>query len=348
MLQILRPDATIAPDHESDVDLGADELLELYRLMTLSRRIDTEGANLQRQGQLGLWVPLLGEEATQVGSAYALERDDWLFFYGREHAAGLARGIKPAELAHVWRGTWHGGLWDFRERGVAPYTIPIGTQVPHAVGFALGAKLDGANKVVLVYTGDGATSTGDFHAGATMAGVWKVPVVIVIRNNQYAISVPLSKQTAAPTLSSKAIGYGFPGMRVDGNDVLAVYVASRAAVNRARDGDGATLIEAVTFRRGAHSTADDASRYRSEEEVKHWEALDPVDRFERFLTNDGTLSAKRKAAIADEADAAAAELREAIIDAPPPDPAMLLEHVYEQPTPNLQRQQEQLRRESDG
>jgi pyruvate dehydrogenase E1 component alpha subunit len=334
--RVLEPDGTIAPGHERDADLKDNDLLELYRLMTLARRIDIEGANLQRQGQMALWVPLLGQEAAQVGSAYVLEPGDWAFTYGREQAVGLVRGVSASDMAHVWRGTWHGGMWDFREHGLAPFAIPIGTQVPHAVGFALGAKLDGTDRVAMAYFGDGATSSGDFHGGCTFAGVWKAPVVFLCQNNGYAISVPVAKQTAAPAIAAKAVGYGFPGVRVDGNDVLAVYAATRDAVARARRGEGPTLIEAVTYRRGPHSTADDPKRYRTDEEVAAWEAQDPIARFRTHLRTTEVLTDDIERGFADQADDEAAVMRSSIVDAPPLDARLPFEHVYDAPSQILE------------
>jgi len=345
--RILQPDGSVIEGRERDADLKSDDLLELLRLMTLARRMDIEGANLQRQGQLALWVPLLGQEAAQVGSAFVLEPGDWAFTYGREHAVGLVRGVTPAEMAHVWRGTWHGGLWDFRETGFAPYTIPIGTQVPHAVGFALGCRLDGTDRVAMAYFGDGATSTGDFHGGCTFAGVWKAPVVFLCQNNQYAISVPVAKQTAAPAIAAKAVGYGFPGIRVDGNDVLAMYAATRDAVERARRGDGPTLIEAVTYRRGAHSTADDPKRYRTDEETAEWEAQDPIARFRAFLFASEVLTQSFDTRLNEEADDTAATLRAAIVDSPPLDPRLPFEHVYDVRSQILEGQLEAFQRDLD-
>ena len=345
--RILDPDGSVVEGREDDADLKDDDLLDLLRMMMLARRMDLEGANLQRQGQLGIWVPLLGQEAAQVGSAFVLEPGDWAFTYGREHAVGLVRGVTPGDMVHVWRGTWHGGLWDFREKGFAPYTIPIGTQIPHAVGYALGAKLDGSDRVAMAYFGDGATSTGDFHGGCTFAGVWKVPVVFLCQNNQYAISVPVSKQTAAPSIAAKAPGYGFPGVRVDGNDVLACYAATRDAVARARRGEGPTLIEAVTYRRGPHSTADDPKRYRSAEETEAWEALDPIARFREHLVRSEVLTNEIEAGFLEEADDLAALLRATIVDASPLDPRLPFEHVYDARSPILEAQLGGFQRELD-
>src|SRR5437867_6781407 len=276
---MLTPDGTFLGTGDFEIDLKEEDFRQIYRHMVVARRADQEGTNLQRQGELGVYTPLLGQEAAQIGSVYALSERDWIFPSYRELGAALFRGIDPPAIMHMFRGTVHGGDWDAREHRFAYYTVPIATQMLHAAGFARAVQIDKANIVVLTYFGDGATSEGDFHEACNYAGVWKVPVVFFCQNNQYAISVPLSKQTAAPTISAKALGYGFPGVRVDGNDVLASYVVTREAVRRARRGEGPTLIEAVTYRRGPHSTADDPTRYRTNEELKQWEALDPIARF---------------------------------------------------------------------
>jgi len=234
MVRVLNPDGTLVEDHGYELDLKEEDLREIYRLMMLTRRVDQESTNLQRQGELGVYTPSLGQEGAQIGAAYALEPQDWVFPSYRELGFAIMRGIDPGHILHLFRGTWHGGLYDYREHRIAPYSVPIATQALHAVGFATGAKIDKANIVTVACFGDGATSEGDFHEACNYAGVWKAPVVLFCQNNQYAISVPLSKQTAAPTIAVKALGYGFPGARVDGNDVLASYVVMREAVRRAR------------------------------------------------------------------------------------------------------------------
>lgn len=336
--QILRPDGSLDPDTEDFVDLGPEQLLELHRLMVVARILDEESMNLQRQGELGVYTPVRGQEAAQVGSAYALEDGDWVFPYGREHAVALTRGIDMADVLHLFRGTWHGGLWDFRAFGMAPYCIPVATQVPHAVGFALGAKLDGASLAVVAYFGDGAVSKGDFHEAANMAGVWSVPVVLFCQNNQYAISLPLAKQTAAASLAGKATGYGFPGVRVDGNDVLAVHAATREALARAREGKGPTLIEAVTYRLGPHSTADDPSRYRSSSETDRWERLDPIPRFTTFLEGRALLTKDLRESHVADGKQKAVRLREAIVGAPAGPDVRIFDDVYGRRTPTLEAQ----------
>ena len=231
-IQLLNPDGTLVPDTGYEADLKKDDLLEIYRYMALARRADLEGTNLQRQGELGVYTPLIGQEAAQVGTGYALDEGDWIFPSYREMALAMMRKIDPVDILHLFRGTWHGGMWDVREHRFAMYSVPIATQALHAAGFAIAAKLDGAKTVALGCFGDGATSEGDFHEAMNFAGVWQAPVVFLCQNNQYAISVPLSKQTAAPTIAVKALGYGFPGR--------ARRRQRCARVLRGRPGSGAT------------------------------------------------------------------------------------------------------------
>lgn len=347
MIEIVRPDGTLAPDHGYQIDLKEEDLREMYRLMVLTRRVDQESTNLQRQGELGVYTPSLGQEGAQIGAGYALAPDDWVFPSYRELGLALLRGVDPGEILHMFRGTWHGGLYDFRARRFAPYSVPIATQCLHAVGFATGARLDRQPIVTMVCCGDGATSEGDFHEACNYAGVWQAPVVFLVQNNQYAISVPLKKQTAAPTLAVKALGYGFRGVRVDGNDVIACHVVAREAVARARAGDGPTLIEAVTYRRGPHSTADDPTRYRSNSEVAEWEALDPISRFDKYCDSLGAFPPEFRQQCDDEAQSAAAQLRASIVGARAPDATLLFENVYAERPPALQRQLEAFMRDRE-
>jgi len=235
-----------------------------------------------------VYPPLIGQEAAQVGSAFAMEESDYLFPSYRELGAAVVRGVDLVEYLHFYRATWHGGTYDAGAHRFGYVSVPVGSQTLHAVGWALGAKLDGLSVASLVYFGDGATSEGDFHEACNFAAVFRCPVVFFCQNNQWAISVPLSAQTVAP-IWRKADAYGFPGVRVDGNDVLAVYVSVREAAARAREDGTSTLIEAVTYRIGPHSTADDASRYRGGEEVERWKGLDPIERYRRWLVASGVV-----------------------------------------------------------
>ncbi len=259
IVQIVAPDGSVVGD--VDVGLGPDERRELLRQMIRTRRLDRECWSLQRQGELTVYPPFEGQEAAQVGSATALETDDFVFPSFRELAAAVVRGIDVVEYLQYHRGTWHGGPYDPIRSRFAPICVPVATQIVHAVGWALGSKLDRAGTCALAYFGDGSASEGDFHEGANLAAVLEAPVVLFCQNNGWAISVPAREQYVAP-IAARAAGYGMPGVRVDGNDVLAVYAVTREAVERARSGGGPTLIEAMTYRIGAHSTADDATRYR--------------------------------------------------------------------------------------
>src|SRR5688572_18667470 len=326
------------------LDLKEEDFRNLYRYMVLARRVDKQAINLQRQGQLGVYASLLGQEAAQVGGAYALDEQDWVFPSYREMGAALVRGVDPGKILHLFRGTWLSNH-DPMATHFGLLSIPIGTQALHAAGFAMGAKFDGKDVVVMSYFGDGATSEGDPHEAMNFAAVYDAPCIFFVQNNQYAISVPLSKQTKAPTIAHKAIGYGMPGFRCDGNDVLAAYAVTKQAVARARRGEGPSLIEAVTYRMEAHTTADDPTRYRDSEELAEWQRRDPIARFETFMTKEGLLDAALKADIDEEAKAYAARMREEVYDAPHGDPLELFEHVYVDPPASYEEQKAMLRRE---
>lgn len=323
------------PDHPLEVD--RDTLLLLFRHMAVARGVNDLAITLQRQGQLGLHLSCRGQEAAQVGSAAALGHRDWVFPQGRELAAAITRGVDAADLCHVWRGTWlchH----DPHEKRFAPYTMPIATQLLHAVGVAMGAGMADDDVAVLAYVGDGGTSEGDAHEAMNFAAVYSAPCIFFIQNNGWSISVPLAKQTRAATLAHRGIGYGIPAIRCDGNDVLACYAVTATAVRRARAGGGPTLIEAMTYRMDGHSTSDDATRYQPADEIAAWAQRDPIDRMRRFLEREGLWSR----AAADDIDAevhdARERLRTAIFDAPHPEADELFEHVYSAPTPALQAQ----------
>jgi 2-oxoisovalerate dehydrogenase E1 component alpha subunit len=326
------------------LDLKEEDFRNLYRYMVLSRRVDKQAINLQRQGQLGVYASLLGQEAAQVGGAYALDEQDWVFPSYREMGAALVRGVDPGKILHLFRGTWLSNH-DPMATHFGLLSIPIGTQALHAAGFAMGAKFDGKDTVVMSYFGDGATSEGDPHEAMNFAAVYDAPCIFFVQNNQYAISVPLSKQTKAPTIAHKAVGYGMPGFRCDGNDVLATYAVTKMAVDRARRGEGPSLIEAMTYRMEAHTTADDPTRYRTPEELEEWKRRDPIARFETFLEKEGLLDDAFSAEIDEEAKAYAARMREEVYDAPHGDPMELFEHVYVDPPPSYEDQKAMLRRE---
>ncbi len=258
--------------------------------MLLGRRLDERMVRLQRQGRIGTFAPIKGQEAAQIGSVATLTPRDWMVPSFRETASMLWRGWPIEKMLLFFAGCLEGGQPAPTQRDL-PITIPVATQLPHAVGLAYAAQYKDDDAVVMAYFGDGATSEGDFHEAANFAGVWHVPVVFVCQNNQWAISVPLKKQTNSRTLAQKALAYGFPGIQVDGNDLLAVYAAAREAVARARAGEGPTLIECVTYRLGVHTTADDPTKYRSEDEVKAWEKKDPLTRLVPYLERKGVATA---------------------------------------------------------
>ena len=320
---------------------GDEALLALHRKMVLARRFDTQATALTRQGRLAVYPSARGQEAGEVGAVLALRPQDWLFPTYRDTMAVVCRGLDPVEVLSLLRGDWHCG-YDPYEYRVAPQCTPLATNTLHAVGVAQAAKLKGEDTVALVMLGDGATSEGDTHAALNFAAVWQAPVVFFVQNNGYAISVPLSKQTAAPSLAHKGVGYGVPGMLVDGNDAAAVYAAVRGAVASGAEGGGPTLIEALTYRIEAHTNADDATRYRGQAEVDGWLARDPLARLRKHLIARGLLDEPAVAALEAEAEAEAAALRRRVNAGIAHDPADLFRHVYAEPTPDLRWQQQEL------
>jgi len=301
--------------------------LRLYRQMVLTRAFDERALSLQRQGRLGLFPPCQGQEAAQVGAGLALEERDWLFPTYRDHGAQIAKEMDLEAMLLVWRGHPDGGYIPEPHR-VVNVNVPIGTQVPQAAGFAYALKARGEQAVVMTFFGDGASSQGDVHEGMNFAGVFKLPVVFVCVNNQWAISVPVTSQTAATNLADRARGYGFDGVIVDGNDALAVYEVARGAVEKARAGGGPTLIEAKTYRVGQHATADDPARYRTSDVVEPWLERDPIKIHRAVLAEQGWWNDEQDAALLAEARELAARAGEAATSRPIPDPGVLLEHVY--------------------
>ncbi len=321
-------------------DVGPAQLRRLYQDLVVVRRIDAEATALQRQGQLGLWAPLLGQEAAQVGSAHALAGDDYVFPSYREHGVAYCRGANPATLLQQWRGTALSS-WIPSEIGMAAPAIVVGAQALHATGYALGMKLEGANGAAIAYFGDGATSQGDISEAFTFAASWHVPVVFFCQNNQWAISEPVRLQSQVP-LAERGVGFGIPGIRVDGNDVLAVLAATRSALAQARAGGGPTLIEAVTYRMGPHTTSDDPNRYRDRGELDSWRAKDPIERVRRLLEREGLLDDEQAAEVARAADQVAAQVREGCTSTPDPLPESLFDHVYAEPHPLISEQRADL------
>ena len=325
-----------------DLDMPGDEvLLALHRMMVLARRFDTQATALTRQGRLAVYPSARGQEAGEVGAVLALRPQDWLFPTYRDTMAVIGRGVDPVEALSLLRGDWHCG-YDPYEYRVAPQCTPLATNTLHAVGLAYAAKLKGEDTVALVMLGDGATSEGDTHAALNFAAVWQAAVVFFVQNNGYAISVPLSKQTAAPSLAHKGIGYGVPAMLIDGNDVAAVYAAVQRAVTSAAEGSGPTLIESLTYRIEAHTNADDATRYRRQDEVEGWLARDPLVRIRQHLIARGLLDEPAVAALGAEAEAEAAALRQRMNTDSVQDPGDLFRHVYAEQTPALRGQQQEL------
>ena len=326
-------DGDAVPDGEVD-GLGDDDLLALYRDLVLLRAYDERSVVYHRQGRIGTYAIFWNHEAMQAGSAYALERRDWIFPSYRESAIGLLRGIPVATILSWWRGH-PSGWWNPADHNVASICVPIATHVPHAAGLAWGKKLKGEDTVAIAYFGDGATSEGAFHEGANFAAVMKAPLVLFCNNNGWAISTPVAAQTAAESLVDKAVGYGMPGLRVDGTDVLAVYEATREAVERARAGDGPTFVEAVSYRAAPHATADDPSVYIDQDRVEEARANECVGRFERYLRRLGVLDDEAAETVKQEAlDTMRAGIAAAEAE-PPADPGLLFEHVYVEPPPNL-------------
>ena len=309
-VSLLAADGARRPDERWDgwlLDVDDAALRSLHRDLVLARRLDDVATALQRQGELGLWSPSRGQEAAQVGAGRALEEHDFAFPSYREHALALVRGVDPVGLLGLFRGTTLGG-WDPAVHRFGLYTIVVGSQALHAVGWAMGVRLDGEDAAVLACFGDGATSQGDVHEACVWAASYTAPVVLLCQNNQWAISEPLERQTKVP-LARRAVGYGMPGVRVDGDDVLAVLAVCRAALARARAGQGPTFVEAVTYRAGPHTTSDDPSRYRDPAEERVWAARDPLVRSERHLRQSGAADDEWFARLTAEADALADDVR---------------------------------------
>ncbi|MFI5053658.1 MAG: pyruvate dehydrogenase (acetyl-transferring) E1 component subunit alpha [Acidimicrobiia bacterium] len=347
LVQLVRPDGTPTEDPRHPVTLTDAEHRSFYDTMVVTRALDQEFINLQRQGQLALYPSCRGQEAAQVGAGFAMAPNDWMFPQYRELGAWVARGVDPAGIGVMWRGTWHGGA-SLLEHCSAPISIPIGTHALHAVGYALGAALDGDPVVAVAFIGDGATSEGDVHEALNFAAVLDAPCVFFVQNNQWAISVPVERQTKAPSLAHKAIGYGMPGVRCDGNDVLACYAVVREAADRARRGGGPTFIEAVTYRMEAHTTSDDPTRYQPREELDEWARKDPIERYRVFLTLRGLWDEEFHDQSVQRGRVAAQHLRDAVYDAPDGPVVEVFDHVFTEITPVLREQREQLLAERAG
>jgi pyruvate dehydrogenase E1 component alpha subunit len=354
MLQVIGDGQKAKKD--ATLDLSDSDLLKMHRTMVQIRTFDAKMMTLQRQGRIGFYLSGLGQEAIQIGAAYALEDDDWVFPHYRDQGGALVRGITVEQMAHQCFGNNEDSSkgrqmpvhYAFKEANFFSVSSPLATQIIQGVGAAHAMKYRGDKKVVLTGFGDGSSSEGDFHVAMNWAGVYKLPVVFLLENNQYAISVPLKFQTASETFAQKAAAYGFEGVRVDGNDVLAVYKAVKKAVDKARSGGGPTLIEAYTFRMSSHSSSDDNTRYCPPEMFAEWKKKDPIDRFERYLTNLNLLNeAKAKKIVAECEDEVNAAAKAADAVGPPPVES-ILDDVYGESNQTLDRQLGELQREMKG
>ncbi len=338
LVQLLTPEGERVGHPEYDVELTDEEYRQLYRDLVLVRRIDVEATALQRQGELGIWASLLGQEAAQVGSGRALRAGDMAFPTYREHGVAFTRDVDPLKLLGLFRGASNGG-WDPNEKNFALYTIVIGSQTLHATGYAMGVQRDGTDDAVIVYFGDGASSQGDVNEAFIWGAVFNAPIVFFCQNNQWAISEPLEKQSRIP-LYQRARGFGFPGVRVDGNDVLATLAVTRAALDRAREGSGPTLVEAFTYRMGAHTTSDDPTRYRLSSELEAWKLKDPLERMKSFLVRNQLAGKDFFEALDAESDTLAAYLRKGCLEMVSPEPLAIFDNVYAETTPLLEEQKE--------
>lgn len=339
-VRLIEPDGSSCADDQYEPP-AIERMLEGYRHLILGRRINDQANALVRQGRLAVYPSSHGQEACEVAAAMVLGEQDWLFPTYRDTVAVITRGVDPFEAFLLLRGDWHCG-YDPREHRVAPQSTPLATQLLHAVGFAHAARMRGEDTVVLAICGDGATSEGDFHGALNFAAVFHLPVVFLVQNNGYAISVPLSRQTAAPSLAHKGIGYGMPGRQVDGNDLAALLAVLGDAVGAARNGDGPTLVEALTYRIQSHTNADDATRYRSDDEVQPWLARDPLLRVRAWLKSRDALSDGDEVELQANAERISGDLRAAVNAEAEPHPEDLFAYVYASPTPQLREQAAQL------
>jgi len=343
LVQLLTPEGERVEHPGYPLDVSVEYIRDLYRDLVLVRTIDTEAVLLQRQGELGIWASLLGQEAAQIGSGRALGARDMAFPTYREHGVAWCRGVDPMKLLELFRGVSHGG-WDPAEHNFHLYSIVIGSQTLHATGYAMGIQRDGETgedgAAAIVYFGDGATSQGDVNESFIWASVFNVPVVFFCQNNQWAISEPLEKQSRIP-LYQRARGFGFPGIRVDGNDVLACLAVTRKALQAAREGQGPTMIEAYTYRMGAHTTSDDPTRYRLATELEAWKLKDPIERVKAYLVRGDLADAAFFEDIDHQATELGAQVRRACVSMPEPRPQQIFEHVYAEPHSLIDAEREQ-------
>ncbi|KOX35121.1 pyruvate dehydrogenase [Saccharothrix sp. NRRL B-16348] len=344
LVQLLTPEGERVQHPDFDIDITAEELRGLYRDMVLVRRVDREANALQRKGELGIWVPLLGQEAAQIGAGRAMRPEDMAFPSYREHGIAWTRGVKPTDLLGIFRGT-DNGTWDPVETRFHPYTIVIGNQVLNATGYAMGQKFDGKvgdadGEATICFFGDGATSQGDVHEGFVWAAVYDAPLVFFCQNNQWAISEPTERQSRLP-LYQRARGYGFPGIRVDGNDVLATLAVTRWALEECRQGNGPILIEAFTYRMDAHTTSDDPSRYRLSDELELWKLKDPIERVKVHLVKQQWADQAFFESVEAEAEQIAIELRDYCVNLPDPPAGRIFSEVYAEGNHVLEAQRDE-------
>lgn len=330
-------------DQELDPNLPEEDLLALYRSMLLGRRFDEQMVNLQRQGRIGTFPPIKGQEASQIGTVCNLKASDWFVPSFREAAAEIWRGRSLESILLYYNGYNEGAVIPQSQKDL-PTSIPVGSQILHATGLGFAANYKKTDEIVMVYFGDGATSEGDFHEGLNCAAVYQTPVLFICQNNQWAISIPIAQQTRSETIAQKALAYGMPGIQVDGNDILAVYVATKEAAERARNGGGPTLIECITYRVMMHTTADDPRRYRSDKEVESWIKKDPIIRFEKYLTNkkllDKNLIKKYEKEVLDQIQTAVNNAEDQMEHLG--DPVDMFDHLYKEESSQLKAQKEEL------
>jgi 2-oxoisovalerate dehydrogenase E1 component alpha subunit len=344
-VQLLTPEGERVEHPDYSFDLDDEAIKGFYTDMVMVRRIDTEATALQRQGELGIWASLLGQEAAQIGSGRALNKRDMVFPTYREHGVAWCQDVDPLNLLGLFRGVDQ-GAWDPRDHNFHLYTIVIGAQTLHATGYAMGQMRDHAvgdaeeGEATIAYFGDGASSQGDVNEAFIYASVFNAPVVFFCQNNQWAISEPIDRQTRIP-LYQRAAGFGFPGIRVDGNDVLATYAVTQQALRRAREGSGPTFVEAYTYRMGAHTTSDDPTKYRLSEDLEHWKLKDPIERVKAYLVRTEAADNDFFDSVEADADKIAARLREGCLAMPDPTLTGLFDNVYVEQTPQLVQQQEQ-------
>jgi pyruvate dehydrogenase E1 component alpha subunit len=334
LIQLVTPEGERVSNAQYESTLSGEAIFGMYRDMVIIRRLDQESTSLQRQGQLALWAPVQGQEAAQIGAGRALEPGDFTFPTYREHGIAWCRGVPPEDMLRLFRATSNGG-WDAQKYRHSVPTIVLGNQVLNAVGYAMGIQRDGAEEAAMTFFGDGASSQGDVLEAFVWAASFNTPVVFFCQNNQWGISTPMSIQSKIP-LYHRAHGFGFPGIRVDGNDVLAVYEVTKRALEQARVGGGPTLIEAYTYRLGAHTTSDDPTRYRIDAEVEVWKHRDPIERVKSLLVREYRVKAAKFDEVAAEAETMALKLRDDVLAMDRPDPITMFDHAYAAPHPLIE------------